>query len=143
VNPVPNVAPSVSIISPVNLSADFQAPANIPLTVSTSDSDGNVTKVGYYVSGEKIGESIVAPFSFTWQNVPIGTYLISARAFDNEAAYTDSSAVQVTVYDPLLSYMLNGKQLNEYGIVPGQAPGSNLALSGAWDMPSRIGKIYH
>ncbi|WP_316778429.1 hypothetical protein [Pedobacter antarcticus] len=39
-------------------------------------------------------------------------------------------------------YYLNGIDLIAQGIIPGQSSGSNLALSGAWDMPSRIGKIY-
>ncbi|WP_316743816.1 hypothetical protein [Pedobacter antarcticus] len=40
------------------------------------------------------------------------------------------------------NYYLNGKNVNDYGIIPGQESNSNLALSGPWDMPSRIGKIY-
>jgi len=33
--------------------------------------------------------------------------------------------------------------LSDYGIIEGQVEGSNIAIAGAWDMPSRIGKIYH
>lgn len=40
-------------------------------------------------------------------------------------------------------YLLNGKNLSTYGIIPGQAPSSNIAFSGAWDMPSRTGKTHH
>lgn len=40
------------------------------------------------------------------------------------------------------NYYLNGKNLSEYSLISGRAANSNLALSGAWDMPSRIGKIY-
>lgn len=36
-------------------------------------------------------------------------------------------------------YYLNGQALSDFGFVPGHAPGSNLALSGAWDMPARRG----
>jgi hypothetical protein len=41
------------------------------------------------------------------------------------------------------NYYLNGKNMTTYGIIPGQSSNSNLALSGAWDMPSRIGKTFH
>lgn len=41
------------------------------------------------------------------------------------------------------AYILNGKNLADFGIVPGQAPGSNLAIEGVWNMPIRIGKVYH
>jgi hypothetical protein len=41
------------------------------------------------------------------------------------------------------AYFLNGQNLEQYGLIPGKAPDSNIALSGAWDMPSRIGKTHH
>ena len=32
---------------------------------------------------------------------------------------------------------------DQFGIIPGRSPDSNIALAGAWDMPSRIGKTHH
>lgn len=40
-------------------------------------------------------------------------------------------------------YKLNNIPLSNYGIYPGQAPLSNLALSGFLDMPERLGKTFH
>jgi hypothetical protein len=40
-------------------------------------------------------------------------------------------------------YFLNGKELSEYGLLPARTSDSNLALAGAWDMPSRTGKTHH
>lgn len=40
-------------------------------------------------------------------------------------------------------YYLNGQALSAFGFVPGHASGSNLALSGAWDLPRRTGECYH
>ena len=40
-------------------------------------------------------------------------------------------------------YYLNGQALSAFGFVAGHAPGSNLALSGAWDLPRRTGECYH
>jgi hypothetical protein len=40
-------------------------------------------------------------------------------------------------------YSLNGQDLSQFGIIPAKAPSSNIALSGAWDMPSRLGKTHH
>ena len=42
-----------------------------------------------------------------------------------------------------MSYRLNDIELSSYGILPGQAPGSNVALSGFLDLPKRAGKAYH
>lgn len=38
------------------------------------------------------------------------------------------------------TYYLNDTPLGSFGFVPGHAPGSNIALSGAWDMPARTGE---
>ena len=41
-------------------------------------------------------------------------------------------------------YKLNGIDLKaEYGIIPIHSDNSNIALAGAWNLPSRLGKTYH
>lgn len=40
-------------------------------------------------------------------------------------------------------YKINDIALSEFGIIPGQTKGSNLALAGWLDMPKRLGKTYH
>lgn len=40
------------------------------------------------------------------------------------------------------TYYLNDTPLADFGFVPGHASGSNIAISGAWDMPSRTGDTY-
>ncbi|NJB36392.1 hypothetical protein [Croceivirga sp. JEA036] len=40
-------------------------------------------------------------------------------------------------------YSLNNISLADYGILPGRAPGSNIALEGFLDMPKRLGKTFH
>lgn len=40
-------------------------------------------------------------------------------------------------------YNYNGIPLQNYGLVHGRAPGSNIALSGFLDMPARLGKTHH
>lgn len=43
-----------------------------------------------------------------------------------------------------MNYTLNNIDLETtFGFIPGKAPGSNLALEGAWDMPKRMGKLFH
>lgn len=39
-------------------------------------------------------------------------------------------------------YKINDIDMGTYGIIPGQAPGSNIAISGQLDMPARIGKTH-
>lgn len=42
-----------------------------------------------------------------------------------------------------MTYKINDIPLSDFGIVPGQISGSNIALAGWLDMPKRIGKTYH
>lgn len=41
------------------------------------------------------------------------------------------------------TYYLNDTPLGDFGFLPGHASGSNLALSGVWDMPPRTGDSFH
>ncbi len=91
-----NARPAITLASPAD-NAVFSAPAAIPLTTSVSDSDGMVTNVQFFAGGLKIGESRAAPFSFNWQNVPLGTYLLTAIATDNNGDSSTSMGVRVYV----------------------------------------------
>jgi hypothetical protein len=42
-----------------------------------------------------------------------------------------------------MSYILNGINLNTYGVIAGHAVGSNIAIKGCFDLPARTGKYFH
>jgi hypothetical protein len=42
-----------------------------------------------------------------------------------------------------MAFTLNSVDLTTYGITAGQAPGGNIALTGCFDLPSRIGDTHH
>ncbi len=86
----------VNISSPTKSSA-FYVPATITIDATASDPDGNIAKVEFYNGQTKLGEVALAPYSFTWKEVPEGTYIISAAATDNMNARTVSSSVTVVV----------------------------------------------
>jgi hypothetical protein len=91
-----NIMPVVSIVEPESGSI-YSAPANIEIKAVTFDDDGFVTKVEFYEGTNKIGESVFAPFTFTWSNVPAGVYSLTAKATDNNGATATSEPVTVTV----------------------------------------------
>jgi len=91
-----NQAPSVSIFSPA-AGASFTAPANIAIQAASSDADGHVTRVEFYRGTTLIGSDSTAPYSATWTGAPVGTYTLTAKAFDDDGASRTSSAVSVTV----------------------------------------------
>ena len=91
-----NNPPAVAISSPANNST-YTEPANLTLNVTASDSDGSVTNVAFYVNGVKLGDDATAPYSFNWNNVPLGNYALTAVATDNFSATNLSSTVNVFV----------------------------------------------
>lgn len=92
-----NINPTVSLTAPAN-GATFTAPANITLTATAADSDGTVTKVEFFNGATKLGEDLDSPYSFAWNNVPAGTYSLTARATDNAGGVaTSSPAAGITV----------------------------------------------
>lgn len=42
-----------------------------------------------------------------------------------------------------MQYEVNNIPLSDFGFTPGRDSNSNLAISGCWDMPARIGKTHH
>ncbi len=45
----------------------------------------------------KLGEDLISPYSFVWNNAPAGNYSLTASATDNQNAVTLSSAIAITI----------------------------------------------
>jgi len=95
-------APTVSLTSPAN-SSSFSAPASISLSAAASSSDGTVTNVAFYQGSTLLANVSSAPYNYTWANVSAGSYTLTAQATDNNGATGISSAVSVTVVNPLMA----------------------------------------
>jgi hypothetical protein len=98
--PLPNRPPSVAVTAPPDGSIYIE-PANIQFTATASDMETHVVSVEFFSGPSKIGDGVeTSPgtWSFTWQNVPAGTYPIRARATDSEGGSSAFSApITVTV----------------------------------------------
>jgi uncharacterized repeat protein (TIGR02059 family) len=92
----PNLPPVVIITSPGNNST-FEAPVSITLTADASDADGYVSKVEYFIGSAKIGESHIAPYSFSFDCSNAGTFEISAVATDNLNSSSTSFSISISV----------------------------------------------
>ena len=91
-----NKLPRLSITSPAD-GAQFNAPASIVLTATSSDQDGSVTRVSFYVGSTLVGSDTTSPYAVTWPNVGAGTYLLKATAWDNTGASVTTSGRTITV----------------------------------------------
>ncbi len=93
---VPNLAPSVSLTSPLN-NAGFVAPASINFAATAFDADGSIAKVDFYNGTVLLFSDNSAPYTYAWNNKPVGAYNLKAVAYDNDGASTHSAVANVTV----------------------------------------------
>lgn len=91
-----NKAPAVGIVTPAAFSI-FPEPANVYILANTADEDGTISKVEFFNSRTKLGESTSYPFSFTWNNVPAGNYSLRAAATDNGGLSVSSDSISISV----------------------------------------------
>lgn len=93
---VGNASPVTSITSPAN-NAIFTTGSNISIQATATDNDGTIAKVEFYYGTTKLGEDMSSPYSYTWSNVPAGSYSLTTRATDNAGATSASATVNVVV----------------------------------------------
>lgn len=94
-----NNAPVVAITAPLNGSV-YDAPASVLLTSTASDTDGTISKVEYFNGASLIGLGEGASYVFTWNDIPAGNYVLTARATDDLGTSTISSTVNIQVNGP-------------------------------------------
>lgn len=73
------------------------APANIGISASASDADGNLARVEFYEGDSLLGEAFAMPYSMVWSNVMPGNYQISAVAVDDSELRSEPAHVDVIV----------------------------------------------
>jgi hypothetical protein len=95
-----NQLPTVTIATPGN-NQTFNLPSAISITSNAADPDGTIARVEYYLTGTKIGESSIPPYTITMECDSAGTYEITARAFDNLNASATSESVRFSI-NPLI-----------------------------------------
>jgi regulation of enolase protein 1 (concanavalin A-like superfamily) len=77
--------------------ASFSAPATIALTATASDPENQLARVQFYSGSTLLSTDTTAPYSFSWTNVPAGTYSVTAVAVDAQGASTRSAPVAIVV----------------------------------------------
>jgi hypothetical protein len=89
-------APTTSILAPTNAQV-FVAPANIEISASANDDDGNLARVEFYEGDTLLGEAFTMPYSMVWSNVMPGNYQISAVAVDDSELRSEPARVDLIV----------------------------------------------
>jgi chitodextrinase len=87
--------PTITITSPVN-GATFITGESVPILATAADADGSVSRVEFYVNGNKAGEDATSPYQYNWIALA-GTTQFTAVATDNQGNQTTSAPVGITV----------------------------------------------
>ncbi|MFA5188450.1 MAG: DUF1566 domain-containing protein [Patescibacteria group bacterium] len=113
-----NTPPSVTIATdPAYDAAGISGPADVAINVSAHDPDGNITLMKIYQRKDPGGvDALIADCSSinnltniggpdftgscTWLSVPIGNYIITARAIDNNGGMAEATAQLKLVNQP-------------------------------------------
>ena len=95
--------PSVSIVSPTDATED-PVDGSLTIQAEASDVDGEITKVEFYArntmfGGDTIlfGETETAPYRVPWTIVEPGIHAVTARAYDDSGAWSDSDPIHIIV----------------------------------------------
>ena len=91
-----NLPPQITLTSPTSNSS-YTSPATIFLSATATDPDSTIRSVEFFSGATRLATLPAAPYSFTWNAVPVGTYQLSAVATDTSGANTRSSVITVTV----------------------------------------------
>ena len=101
-----NKSPTVELTAPETGSV-FSAPTDIVLTADAEDMDGNIARVLFFNGPRIIGQVNTYPFTFTWEDVTEGDYILRAQAVDDSMAATVSQGVNVKVVSSSGNIILN------------------------------------
>jgi uncharacterized delta-60 repeat protein len=95
---VPDKAPVVTITSPIK-NGIYHGPTSVVLSADAidGDPDGTISKVEFYNGTTLIYTDNTSPYTYTWENVPVGDYAITAKAKDNTGNVTTSGVVNFSM----------------------------------------------
>ena len=88
--------PFVTLTSPTN-GASFIVSSNITLTASVVTNAQTISAVQFYAGATLLGQSTTAPYTFTWTNVQMGIYSLTANVVYNGSSTATSAAVGIYV----------------------------------------------
>ncbi len=89
----------VAVTSPAS-SSSFEAPAEILIQTEISISEDLIDKVVFYQGNFEIGSDSLAPYQYSWSNVPAGEYSLRAEVTKIDGSMISSGNVEVTVTSP-------------------------------------------
>jgi hypothetical protein len=102
------VLPKVKLSNPL-LGERKQIPAEFVLEaeILTEEACATVEKIGFYANDELLHEAEASPYRYHWQDVPVGVYVLTAKAVDSLGREISSEKAIVSVEtngEPLIAF---------------------------------------
>ncbi|MCH7640300.1 MAG: T9SS type A sorting domain-containing protein, partial [Bacteroidetes bacterium] len=104
--------PTVTLTQPFNGQV-FIAPATILFAAEATPGDAPIDRVEFYSGETLIGTDTTPPYTATWTGVQPGTYVLLAKAIDENGAEGESTPVAVTVVEE------TGENIHFIPLLPG------------------------
>lgn len=93
---------SLGLLTPSD-GAEFNEGESIGMTIDVNDPSGKLEQIQLFASRQLLRTFTKAPYEYTWEGVPEGRYMISARGFDSEGNSVASTPGRlITVGTPAL-----------------------------------------
>ena len=135
-----NSAPLVTLVSQGDGEAiRTVAGSSLTIEATASDSDGTVTAMEFR-NGNIVLGTVDTPdpdgvFRFVWENIPMGSHQVYARAIDSNAGYGDSVRIQLQAEQDFLriSTFLGSSGLDDRILANAFQSNGNLLLAGVLD----------
>jgi len=134
----PNIPPSVTVTNPAT-NAVFSSPANFTFSTDASDTDADgLSDVEFYVGTNLVDDVFSSPFETVVTNLPQGTYVLTAIAYDNAGA---TATNQITIYVQGINLtapriVAGSFQFNASGLTVGKTnvlqASTNIASAASW-----------
>lgn len=130
----PNKAPQISLLKPIN-GATYHVGNEIALHAAGQDSDGRIVKIEFFVNGSSIGQGVDQPtWGFPgsrasvkpWVPAEAGTFVLTAKATDDDGAITTSAPVTISVKPAIPAVTVEIIQPKNGDIFP---PGTVIQIS--------------
>ena len=139
--PGASALPSVALTAPAN-SSTFMAPATINLTASVTTNNSVIQYVSFYNGANLLGNSYFPPYQFSWQNVPVGAYNITAAVVysTNWVAFSGATnTVTVSSLAPVTGMSITPGAEGGYSINYAGGGGARFILLGSPNVAAPLG----
>jgi hypothetical protein len=112
-----NAPPNVVLTSPSD-GAIISVGAIVNVAANVSDPDGTVSRVDFYVGTNLLGSDSSSPYGVSWSDAAEGSYVLTARAFDDRGGVGVSAPVNIIIGIPAPAF---GDNFVNRGLVTGFA----------------------